>query len=180
MGVYIAAGIVVLLVLHAVVGEIYSRFVHTRWEKNAKPDENAEVVAVRCRAVVFVPGKAKFRSLVKYSDGFRYLTYKTDRVDYLMRNRYTISVIEQEIIAIADEAHWEALEKMELKGKCKLTKRRDNDEDNSIYVSKKKQQAVASQKWVCTCGREHSDFESSCVCGVTKAEAKRAQSEKVL
>ncbi len=28
--------------------------------------------------------------------------------------------------------------------------------------------------WTCTCGRKHADYDSSCVCGVTKWEAKQA------
>ena len=27
-------------------------------------------------------------------------------------------------------------------------------------------------EWKCTCGKIHKDYEASCVCGVTKAEAK--------
>ena len=37
--------------------------------------------------------------------------------------------------------------------------------------------AAAAGEWVCTCGKVHKDFESSCVCGVTKREAKLAQKQ---
>ena len=31
--------------------------------------------------------------------------------------------------------------------------------------------------WVCTCGRTHQNYEGTCVCGVTKHEAKAAQNK---
>lgn len=31
--------------------------------------------------------------------------------------------------------------------------------------------------WVCTCGRAHQNYEGTCVCGVTKHEAKAAQNK---
>ena len=34
---------------------------------------------------------------------------------------------------------------------------------------------VTPSTWVCTCGKVHQDYESSCICGVTKREAKAAQ-----
>lgn len=36
---------------------------------------------------------------------------------------------------------------------------------------------AGASEWTCTCGRNHKDYESSCVCGVTKIEAKAAQNK---
>ena len=36
----------------------------------------------------------------------------------------------------------------------------------------KPKDAVGIGEWKCTCGKIHKDYEMSCVCGVTKAEAK--------
>lgn len=37
---------------------------------------------------------------------------------------------------------------------------------------------VAAGKWVCVCGRENEAFASSCVCGITKHEAKQKLAQK--
>ena len=37
--------------------------------------------------------------------------------------------------------------------------------------------SAGAGEWMCTCGRNHKDYESSCVCGVTKHEAKAAQNK---
>ncbi len=37
--------------------------------------------------------------------------------------------------------------------------------------------ASVANGWTCTCGRKHAAYESSCVCGLTKEEAKKANSQ---
>ena len=37
--------------------------------------------------------------------------------------------------------------------------------------------SAGSDEWKCTCGRIHKNYESSCVCGATKFEAKAAQNK---
>ena len=39
----------------------------------------------------------------------------------------------------------------------------------------KPKETAGVDEWKCTCGRIHKNYETSCVCGMTKAEAKKAK-----
>ena len=41
----------------------------------------------------------------------------------------------------------------------------------------KPKESASVDEWKCTCGRIHKNYETSCVCGMTKAEAKKQSSQ---
>jgi hypothetical protein len=55
----------------------------------------------------------------------------------------------------------------------------ENEEQPSIIVSKtpistsSSASAATAGDWVCTCGKVHKSYESSCVCGMTKLAVQR-------
>ena len=57
----------------------------------------------------------------------------------------------------------------------------DDSRDNRMYSSvatlKRSGNGPVAGGWTCTCGRNHAAYESSCVCGVTKAEIRSKNSQ---
>ena len=54
---------------------------------------------------------------------------------------------------------------------------RDSRMYGSIATLKHSNNEPVAGGWTCTCGKNHAAYESSCVCGVTKAEAKMKNSQ---
>ena len=107
-------GLVVLGMCFVQMGKaIWSCFNHTSWEKEAIPDPNAIVTGVNSRQVKYVKNGAKFKTTVTFSDGFTFVTHKTNRENHF--GSYTISVNRMEIAEMAKAAHAEAVSKMGIK-----------------------------------------------------------------
>ena len=50
-------------------------------------------------------------------------------------------------------------------------------QSNTYSVTQDSVRPAAAAEWKCTCGKIHKNYESSCICGVTKFEAKAAQNK---
>ena len=89
-------------------------FDHKGWNDGAVPDVNATVKDVKSERVKYSRNDAKFKTVVTFSDGFWYMTHKTNRKNGFMK--YTISVdqeLRRQIVEKAIAAHKEAVEKVQ-------------------------------------------------------------------
>lgn len=107
-------GLVVLALCFVQMGKaIWSCFAHTSWDKDANPDPDAIIVDINSQQVKYVKNGAKFKTTVVFSDGFTYVTHKTNRENHF--GSYTISVNRKEIAEAAKLAHAKAVEKKDVK-----------------------------------------------------------------
>ena len=107
-------GLVVLALCFVQMGKaIWSCFAHTSWDKDANPDPDAIIVDINSQQVKYVKNGAKFKTTVVFSDGFTYVTHKTNRENHF--GSYTISVNRKEIAEAAKLAHAKAVEKKGVK-----------------------------------------------------------------
>ncbi len=101
------------LLFFAVFGRaIYSLFDHTEWDEDSEPDLNAKITDVYSEKVQYVKNGMKYKTTVTFSDGFNFITHKTNREDYIFT--YQISMDEElkkEIISKAVRSHKKAVEK---------------------------------------------------------------------
>ncbi len=91
---------------------------HGKWYKNSNPDPKAVVSHTYSDPVKYVKNGAKYKTTVEFSDGFYFVTHRTNRNNHFMR--YDISVdkeLYQEIIRDAVDAHRLAVEKKLSKNK---------------------------------------------------------------
>ena len=90
----------------------WSLFDHTKIEPNAVLKPDAKIVGIDTNKVTYLKNGTKYKTTVRFSDGFSYITHATDRDDKLFT--YTISIspeLRKAIIAAAIESHEEALKK---------------------------------------------------------------------
>lgn len=90
----------------------YHLFDHCGWKENSNPNARAEILNISSEKVQYVKNGKKYKTTVVFSDGFYFVTHKTNREDYFFT--YEISVDEdvmQEIIAKARKKHEEAVNK---------------------------------------------------------------------
>lgn len=97
---------------------LYHRFDHTgkRGEGPLSPD--ARVVDISSKQVQYAKNGAKYKTTVLFSDGFYFVTHKTNRTNNFLT--YNISIDEalaQEIVKKAVSAHQEALLKQSKQGR---------------------------------------------------------------
>ena len=92
--------------------DLWWHFDHSGWKKGSVPDVNATVLDCSSKKVQYASNHAKFKTTVLFSDGFYFITHKTNRTQHFMT--YTISLgptLRAEIIKIAEEKHKNAVEK---------------------------------------------------------------------
>ena len=92
---------------------VWSMFDHTGWNAGAIPNRNATVKDMKSERVKYLRNGAKFKTVVTFSDGFWYMTHKTNRKNGFMK--YTISVdreLKLQILEKAVAAHREAVVKV--------------------------------------------------------------------
>lgn len=90
--------------------EIYTWFDHTEWKTCSNPNINATIVDISSEKVQHIKNGAKFKTTVTFSDGFQFITHKTNTTAKLLT--YTISVdanLRNKIIEKAVLAHNDAL-----------------------------------------------------------------------
>lgn len=104
------------LCVYFVANEVYWNFDHGKWDKDATPDINANVVDISSKKESYGKNNTKFKTTVKFSDGYRFITTKTKRQDKLLT--YKISIDEElskKIIDAAKASHEKAVKKLEHK-----------------------------------------------------------------
>lgn len=87
-----------------------SLFDHSKWSKNSDPRLDARIVDVKTDIVQYVKNGAKYKTTVRFSDGFIFTTHETNREDDFFSYRISISAdLSKQIIANAVAAHEKAV-----------------------------------------------------------------------
>ena len=87
----------------------WSLFNHSKVPKNAVLSLNAKIIDISSQKVKYVKNGAKYKTTVLFSDGFEFITHKTNREDNIFT--YEISVDTEQITENAIKAHDRALKK---------------------------------------------------------------------
>ena len=91
---------------------IYHLFDHTQQPSNTKLDPKATIIDFRSEKVEYSKNGAKFKTTVVFSDGFRYITHRTNRKDGIFTYQIGIdNSLRKEIIEKAISKHDEAINK---------------------------------------------------------------------
>ena len=106
--------VIILLVCYAygICRALYHLFDHCGWNENANPNAMAEILKISSEKVQYVKNGKKYKTTVLFSDGFYFITHRTNREDYFLS--YKISVDEslmEEIITKACKMHNKAVNK---------------------------------------------------------------------
>ena len=110
---YVVLAVLIMPCLVFFIRSIYWKFDHKGWKENSRPDPNARIIDVSREEVMYEKNGAKYKTTVRFSDGFYYITHKTHRENHFLS--YTISVdkeLSDEIIETAIEAHKKELIKL--------------------------------------------------------------------
>ena len=108
----VAIFFVILLACYAysICRAVYYLFDHSGWEEHTKPNAKAGILKVSSEKVQYVKNGQKYKTTVWFSDGFYFITHKTNREDNFLS--YEISVDEdlmEEIITKACKRHDKAV-----------------------------------------------------------------------
>lgn len=86
--------------------EVYTCFDRYGWEKNAKPAKEAPIQNITSQQIQYTRNKAKLKTKISFSDGFYFVTYKTDRDYGILTYKIFISdETRKKIIGLALEKH---------------------------------------------------------------------------
>lgn len=109
MGVVVVLAIVVFglgIVIYNTYGEINSCVDHYGWEEISTPDKKATIQNITQEQVQYTRNKAKLKTKISFSDGFYFITYKTDRDYRILTYKIFISdELGKKIIDLAIEKH---------------------------------------------------------------------------
>ena len=106
--------IILFLFLTTIIQEIRSKFDHTGWKKGSIPDRHATIANISSEKVKYDKNDAKFKTTVLFSDGFYFITHRTNRENRPLS--YTISIdtkLANEIVARAKAIHNYEINKIE-------------------------------------------------------------------
>jgi hypothetical protein len=146
---------------------IYAAFNHTHWAENAKPSKNAVITSTDVQQVKYAKNNAKFKTTVYFSDGFWFVTYKTNREQHMLS--YTISTNKAEAERMATVAHSAAIAKLVKAGKLPADAGSASPAPGTAAgENAKKEASVPPGYWRCTCGRTNPGDKNTCFCGVKK------------
>ncbi len=103
---------VLVYFVFAIIRALYWRFDHYGWNPDASPDAEASIADVHSEKVQYTKNGVKYKTTVTFSDGFYYITHRTNREQQILS--YTISIdkyLKAEIISRAKKAHEKAVQK---------------------------------------------------------------------
>ena len=103
--------IIVAIFIWVIHKEIWSLFDHSEvLSYELQPD--AEIVHIKTERVQYTRNNAKFKTTVYFSDGFSFVSHKTDREDGFFRYRISVGPeLRERIISKAIIAHNRAIER---------------------------------------------------------------------
>lgn len=119
IGIIIIGGVV-----YGIGRSIWSVFDHSGWKSDSKPDPNAQIIDISSKRVKYSKNGAKYKTTISFSDGFYYITHKTNREQNLLA--YKISIdnnLMAEILESAISDHRIAVENAAKKASLKKTKK---------------------------------------------------------
>ncbi len=91
---------------------VYAWTDHYGWEDNSSPDKNAKIQNITSERVQYTRNGAKLKTKITFSDGFYFITYKTDRDDGVISYKiYLSDELREKIINLAIEKHNLSVEK---------------------------------------------------------------------
>ena len=96
--------------LYNMCNAFYNIFDHTEWEDYSKLNLNAKIVNIKTEKVQYTKNGMKYKTTVSFSDGFNFITHKTNRDDSFFS--YQISIdesLQAEIISKAVLSHEKAV-----------------------------------------------------------------------
>lgn len=108
-GFIILVGILAIPVYN-MCNSFYNLFDHTEWEDSSKLNLDAKIVDIKTEKVQYSKNGMKYKTTVFFSDGFNFITHKTNREDSFFS--YQISMDESlltEIISKAVRSHEKAV-----------------------------------------------------------------------
>lgn len=109
------------MLIYNTIGDIYTWFDHCGWKENSNPNKKAKIQNITSEKIQYVKNKAKLKTKVIFSDGFYFVTYKTDRENGFLTYRIFISdEHKKDIIDMAVEKHNLAVDKFIEKQQKKL------------------------------------------------------------
>ena len=103
-------------IIFSMVRSVYYLFDHTKWEEFSAPNLNAKIIDIHTEKVIYVKNGAKFKTIISFSDGFHFITHKTNRENSFLT--YHINIDESlmnEIVEKAISAHEKAVSSYKLK-----------------------------------------------------------------
>ena len=90
---------------------LYSLFDHSRWDKDSKPSFDAKIVDINFEKVQYTKNGMKYKTTVSFSDGFKFITHKTNRKDSFFTYQISIDeTLRRDIIEKANRLHIRAVE----------------------------------------------------------------------
>lgn len=94
------------IMLYNICGAVYTWTDHCGWEENSQPDRNAKIQNITSERVQYTRNGAKLKTKITFSDGFYFITYKTDRDDGIISYKiYLSDELREKIINSAIEKH---------------------------------------------------------------------------
>ena len=96
---------------------VWSYFDHYGWKAGAHPSKNATITGFSSEEVIYAKNAAKFKTTVTFSDGFYFITHKTNREQHFLKYRISIDAsLKAKILSKAMEKHKAAVENVVAKG----------------------------------------------------------------
>lgn len=93
---------------------IWSCFDHSWTVDNAKLHPGAKIVDINTEEVQYIKNGAKYKTTVRFSDGFTFVTHETEREDHFVSYKISLNKeLYDQIIRSAIAAHDCALEKQQ-------------------------------------------------------------------
>ena len=100
------------IMIYNICGSVYTWSNHYGWEENSNPNKNANIQNISSERVQYSRNGAKLKTKITFSDGFYFITYKTDRDDGVLTYKiYLSKELKEKIISSAIEQHNLAVDK---------------------------------------------------------------------
>lgn len=80
----------------------YYLFDHAKWDEDSKPNLDAKIIDIYTEKVQYTKNGMKYKTTVSFSDGFNFITHKTNREDGFFT--YQISIDESLKLKIIEKA----------------------------------------------------------------------------
>lgn len=99
------------LMFYNICGTVYTWSDHYGWEKNSSPDKNAKIIDITSKRIQYGRTKQKLKTTVTFSDGFYFITYKTNYDNGIMTYKiYLSDELRKTVINLAVEKHNSAID----------------------------------------------------------------------
>lgn len=99
---YILMVLFLVFCVYNIVKEISTYKDHGKWEKGATPDPNAKIINTQVEQVKYVKNGAKYKTEITFSDGYHFISHKTNVKTGF--GHYTISVDQELAEKIKEKA----------------------------------------------------------------------------